>query len=156
MPALKNARHERFVQELAKGKSQMEAYRLAGYSAETAESNAHRLMGNEGVRARLAELQERSAKRVEVTVEKLIEEADEIRLAAMAAGQYSAALGAVKEKGVLSGKRVEKREATVNHVDQMSYDELREYVAREAEELLQGARTPEADGFGAEVRGKPH
>jgi phage terminase small subunit len=41
MPGLKNARHERFAQQIAQGKSAVEAYRLAGYraankSAETA------------------------------------------------------------------------------------------------------------------------
>jgi phage terminase small subunit len=33
MPGLKNARHERFAQEVAQGKSAGEAYRTAGYRA---------------------------------------------------------------------------------------------------------------------------
>jgi phage terminase small subunit len=61
MPALKNARHERFAQELAKGKTSDEAYQLAGYAENR--GNATRLKANERVVARLAELTERAADR---------------------------------------------------------------------------------------------
>ena len=66
MPALDNARHERFAQELAKGKCQSEAYKLAGYTP--SEPNASRLTRNDKVQRRVAELQERAAKRTEITV----------------------------------------------------------------------------------------
>ena len=66
MGALVNPRHERFAQELAKGKTQAEAYAEAGYKP--SESNASTLRGNQKVRARLAELQERAAVRTEITV----------------------------------------------------------------------------------------
>jgi hypothetical protein len=46
-----------------------------------------------------------------VTVESLISEAEQARRGAMEAGQYAAAVVAVKEKGVLSGRRVERRES---------------------------------------------
>lgn len=110
MPALANPRHERFAQELAKGKSQSEAYQSAGY--EPSEPNASRLTRNDKVQARVAELQERSALRVEVTQASLIEEAEQVRAAALEAGQFSAAIAAIREKGVLAGIRVEKREST--------------------------------------------
>ena len=42
--ALKNPKHERFAQELAKGKSATEAYRLAGYKPD--DGHASRLAGN--------------------------------------------------------------------------------------------------------------
>lgn len=110
MPALSNPRHERFAQELAKGKSQSEAYQAAGY--EPSEPNASRLTRNDKVQARVAELQERSALRVEVTQASLIEEAEQVRAKALEAGQFSAAVAAIREKGVLAGIRVEKREST--------------------------------------------
>ncbi len=44
----------------------------------------------------------------EVTVESLIYDAEEARAAAIKAGRFSAAIAAVREKGVLSGKRVER------------------------------------------------
>jgi phage terminase small subunit len=62
MPVLKNAKQERFCQELTKGRSASEAYVLAGYSKN--DGNAIRLKGNEKVRARVKELQERMAEKV--------------------------------------------------------------------------------------------
>ncbi len=108
MPILPNARQERFAQELAKGKTADEAYVLAGYKKN--DGNAARLKGNERILERLGELQNRAAKRAEVTVESLIEEAEEVRKLAVQEGQFSAAIAAIKEKGVLSGKRVERSE----------------------------------------------
>lgn len=65
MPALENPKHERFAQELAKGKSQAEAYLLAGYAA--SEPHASRLASNGKVEGRVAEILERAATRAEVS-----------------------------------------------------------------------------------------
>lgn len=110
MPALDNPRHERFAQELAKGKSASEAYVAAGYGE--SRSAASRLSTNVNVQARLAELQERSAKKTEVTLETLTAELDEAREIAIKLGQPSAMVAATREKAVLLGMRVEKREST--------------------------------------------
>lgn len=64
MPALKNARHEAFARELAKGKAASQAYVAAGYSPN--EGNAIRLKGNEKVAERVAELTEKAADRAVV------------------------------------------------------------------------------------------
>lgn len=66
MPALANPRHERFAQELAKGKTADEAYQEAGYSENR--GNATRLKANESVTARVAEIQGKAAQRVEITI----------------------------------------------------------------------------------------
>lgn len=66
VPALPNPKHERFVQELAKGKTADEAYKSAGYSANR--HNAAALARKEHISTRLAEIQERAATRVEITV----------------------------------------------------------------------------------------
>jgi hypothetical protein len=66
---LKNARHERFAQELAKGKSQEDAYRSAGYKGDR--TAASRLATNVNVQARLAELKAEAAERTVVTVESI-------------------------------------------------------------------------------------
>ncbi|RAK68803.1 terminase small subunit [Phenylobacterium kunshanense] len=66
MPVLRNARHERFAQELAKGKSQSEAYEAAGYNP--SRSAAARLAADVNICARLAEIQGRAAVRAEITV----------------------------------------------------------------------------------------
>ena len=51
---LKNVRHERFCNEIVSGKSQAEAYRLAGYKPDT--GAASRLSANVSIQARIAEL----------------------------------------------------------------------------------------------------
>lgn len=61
MAVLKNPKHERFAQELAKGKSQAEAYEAAGYAA--SEPNASRLTRHDKVQARVAELKQRVSDR---------------------------------------------------------------------------------------------
>lgn len=106
MPPLDNPRHERFAQGLAEGKTQIEAYREAGYRPD--DGAANRLSGK--VRHRVAELQGRAAARTEVTIETLVAELDEARALALGLGQASAAVAATKEKGVLLGLRVEKTE----------------------------------------------
>jgi hypothetical protein len=50
------------------------------------------------------------AAKTAITTESLAAEAEEARLAAMANGQISAAVSAIKEKGVLTGKRIERSE----------------------------------------------
>jgi phage terminase small subunit len=65
MPALSNPKHERFARELAQGKSQIEAYELAGYKPNY--EHASRLVRNGKVQVRLAELQERAAKRADIS-----------------------------------------------------------------------------------------
>lgn len=71
MPVLSNPKHERFAQELAKGKSQAEAYETAGYKP--SEQHASRLASNGKVSKRVAEIMERGALRAEVTVASITE-----------------------------------------------------------------------------------
>lgn len=72
MPVLKNARHELFAQEMAKGSTVDGAYKKAGYSENR--GNAARLNANESVIARIAEIQGRGAERVAVSVERIVRE----------------------------------------------------------------------------------
>ena len=69
-------------------------------------------------------MQNRAAKRAEVTVESLIAEAEAVRKAAFDAGQFSPAIAAIKEKGILSGVRVEKRENLNRDAGNLSDEEL--------------------------------
>lgn len=114
MPALDNPKHERFAQELSKGKSQAEAYAEAGYKPSI--PHASRLASNGKVQARVAEIQERSVIRTVVTIESLIREAGEIQELAKSAGQYSAATAALTAKAKLAGQWVEKNENTNRNV----------------------------------------
>jgi phage terminase small subunit len=56
MPILANPRHELFCQAIASGRPAMEAYKLAGYKHSSAKANATRLMENDGIASRIAEL----------------------------------------------------------------------------------------------------
>lgn len=115
MPVLPNAKHERFAQELAKGKSATEAYVSAGY--QESRSAASRLSANVNITARVIEIQERGVLRTEVTIESLIREAGEIQQAAMSVNQLSAATAALTAKAKLAGLWVDKAENTNRNVD---------------------------------------
>jgi len=67
MPILKNSRHEKFVQFVANGKSAAVAYVCAGYENIGAKQNASRLMTNDDVKARIAELMSRAEDKADIT-----------------------------------------------------------------------------------------
>lgn len=110
MPVLKNPKHERFAQELAKGKSAAEAYQTAGYSPNP--GNCIRLKGNESVSNRVAEIVGRVAKRAEVTIEDIARQLDEDRALAHEVKQAGAAVSASSVKAKLFGLIREKHEHT--------------------------------------------
>jgi hypothetical protein len=96
------------------------------------------------------------AKKAEITLARLLEMAEAVYNNATASGQNTAAIAAVKELGVLSGKRIEKRETgSPGEFDAMGTDELRDYVRREAEALGFGGALASHEGRKGSVRGKP-
>jgi len=122
MPTLDNPRHERFAQGLAKGMSADAAYEQAGFKPNR--GNASTLKANQSVKDRVAELQERAEAKTEITLQKLIEYANEARELAVELKQPGAAVQAIKELGVLTGNRVERRENTNRTVSDLTDDEL--------------------------------
>lgn len=128
MPVLPNAKHERYAQELAKGKSQSEAYVNAGYKPDS--GAASRLSGNVSVQGRVAELQERSAKKVEITVDTLRDMLLEDRTLARELGQSAAAVSAVDKLGKLYGHMIERKEVgRPGEFSRMTEDELDAFIA---------------------------
>src|SRR5262249_17761666 len=107
MPILKNQKHERLAQMLAQGKSATEAMAEVGYADPR---NSTRLTKKEEIAARIDELKENAAERAEITTASLIAELDEALKIAIEDRNPNAVVAAVKEKGVLSGKRVERSE----------------------------------------------
>lgn len=113
MAALKNTRHERFAQELAKGKSQAEAYEVAGYKA--SRSAAARLAADVNICERVASLQKGAAERTEITVASITD-----RLLAIAAKgessndapKLSVARAALMDAAKLNGLVIDKAEST--------------------------------------------
>lgn len=134
MPVLPNARHERFAQELAKGKTQEAAYIAAGYAPASAEQNASRLISNDKVAARVAELKERAAEKVEWNIADAVRELEEARLTAKLADtpQTSAMVAATMGKAKLLGLVVEQ------HKDVTPADEQRDALARRLARLAAG------------------
>jgi hypothetical protein len=120
MPPLPNARHERFAQELAKGKSANEAYQLAGFKAN--EGNCIRLKGNERVIARLEELQLRAANKAECTAADIAKQLDEDRQLARTEKQASAAVSASMGKAKLFGLIRERHEHSGPNGGAIKYD----------------------------------
>ena len=111
MAALKTVSHERFVQEyVVNGNKRTLAYALAfPQSKQSAcRQNALRLLKKPAVRRRIAELQNKSVRRTEITLERLITEADDIQRKALAAKRYAAALTALIAKAKLAGFWVER------------------------------------------------
>jgi len=103
---LSNRRHELFAQAMAKGESASAAYVSAGFKAN--DGNAIRLKGNERVQARIAELQERAAVKVEMTaadiVRMLVEDRQLARDCEQSGSAVSATLGMAKVLGLLKEK----------------------------------------------------
>lgn len=109
MPVLDNAKHERFAQEVAKGKTQEEAYKEAGYIGDR--TAASRLSTNVNVQARIAELLERAAVRTEITVAgiterllKIAEKGEQTEEAAMLAVARASLMDAAKLNGLVVDK----------------------------------------------------
>lgn len=110
MGVLPNARHEKFVQALAKGRTAEKAYVEAGYKANR--HNAAALAREEHISTRLQELQERAAEKVGVTIQSLTDELEEARGIAIAEKQSSAAVAATLGKAKLHGLLIEKKQHT--------------------------------------------
>ncbi len=135
---LKNARHERFAQELAKGEHASTAYRNAGYSAKgnAAEACASRLLTDAKVAGRLKELRARISEKV---IEKtaidaawVLKKAVELHDKALEKEAYPAAKGALeligKHVDVQAFKERVEHGGRIEYVD-LSDDELNSRIA---------------------------
>jgi hypothetical protein len=108
MPVLKNARHESFAQALVTGKTADEAYESAGYKPHR--GNASTLRSNQIISDRVAELQQKAAEKVGVTIKSLTDELEEARAIAITEKQSSAAVAATMGKAKLHGLIIEKKQ----------------------------------------------
>lgn len=122
---LKNPKHERFAQELAKGKTQIESYVKAGFKPN--DSAAARLFGNVRIRERVADLQARVAKRTEITVagitQKLLNIARKGEALKEAPG-LSVARAALMDAAKLNGLAPERHEFTGKNGGPIEYANL--------------------------------
>lgn len=108
MPPLQNTRQEIFAQVVASGTTKSEAYERAGYQPDR--HHAARLATKGHVQKRIAEIQQIAVEQTQITVASLVGAADEIRGLAIEHRQLSAGVAAIKEIGILTGLRVDRRE----------------------------------------------
>jgi hypothetical protein len=81
------------------------------------------------VQRRITELQHDTAERVQLTVGDLVAKVEEIRELAIADKQRSAAVGALKEIGILTGLRIDRREVgSPGEFDRLSDEELQQFI----------------------------
>ncbi|MDN5003905.1 terminase small subunit [Bradyrhizobium sp. GCM10027634] len=110
---LKNARRERFCQEITSGASAAEAYRRAyGSNGDTAKVNGSRLLTFADVNGRLSELRAPVARQARVTVQSLL---DELRLtieAARKAEQHGVVVSSLTLAAKLTGLLTERLEVS--------------------------------------------
>lgn len=122
MPALSNARHERFAQALSKGMSQADAYVEAGYKA--SRSAAARLAADVNICERVAEIAERVAIRTEITAADITDRL--LAIAKKAEGKDEAAMlqvarASLMDAAKLNGLVIDKADNTNSAVLTVSY-----------------------------------
>jgi len=148
VPILRNARHEKFAQELAaNGLSAYQAYINAGFRP--SRQNAARLRAKEDIAARVLEIQAAGAKSAEITVASLIEELEAARVKATDLNQLSAAVRATAEKAKISGLLVEKQQIEVVNTE-YEPTSAAEVLADVMEKVGERAARALAEAFGIE------
>ena len=129
MPILTNPKHERFAQELAKGKTGDEVYVLAGYKRN--KDNASRLKATESILARVSELLTPSATKAEITIESLTQMYLEDRKDARALGQMAVSKGAADSLAKLYGLLIDRAEnGKPGDFARLTEDELDRFIAQ--------------------------
>jgi hypothetical protein len=127
MPVLDNPKWELAAQEVAKGKTQLEAIEAAGYASH--DSNASRLIGNDRVKRRIRELQEQAAMSISITLEGQIAKLEDLLNQAKQLNQISAGVAAIDKQNELMGFKIQRVESKrVDEFASMSDEELRQYV----------------------------
>lgn len=121
---LKNERHERMAQEMAKGTGDFGAFRSVGFTG--GPPAASKIANRPEVRARVAELLKRAADRAEVTVADIAKQLDEDREFAKAQGQAGACVSASMGKAKVLGLIKERHEHTGRNGGPIEYRDLSE------------------------------
>lgn len=154
MPALVNAKHEAFVQHLAKGLAASRAY-IAVYKTQDiriAESSASRLLSYDKVKSRLAEVQGEIAKAVAAnvasetteTIQSITAELNEAYRMAKDQAQPNHMIAASMAKAKLNGLVVDKAETTVTTKHEERVNRRREAIER-AKHRVETDGEPRAD-----------
>jgi hypothetical protein len=145
MPQLHNIKHEKFCKSIVvDGLSAPNAYEAAGFIR--SRQNAHKLLQRHDVKLRIDELRTEqeevhaegrraAVEKAAITLEALIEQAQEIQRLAIQDKVYGAGVSALREVGVLTGYRVERQLSKaqvqqVGSIEELSDEDLLEQQAR--------------------------
>ena len=128
MPALRNPRREKFAQNIVAGMKAEDAYAAAGYKAHR--QNAHRMMTNDDIRARIEELRAPVVETIQWDCRVRLEMLRDIALAARKGNDHRAAIAAIAESNRMDGtyKLNPKEEAEASQANALS--ELLEQVVQ--------------------------
>jgi phage terminase small subunit len=141
MPALPNAQHEKFVQELIRGKRQADAYLAAGYKAKStavASAAATRLLKDPAVQKRISEFQQKAELETALTLEEHMRELKLLREMAKSEGDVKAAITAEVKRGELRQfyvKRVEM--GAPGEFEQLTDVQLQQAIIDQTRELAE-------------------
>ena len=151
MPPLDNPKRDRFCREYVIDTNGAQAAIRAGYSAGSAKVTASRLLTDDNVQRRIAELQGAVASRLEITHDSVLREIEETRLRAVAAEQHSTALKASELKGKHIGMWPQKSEVNLNFFDRLNPNE-QDILERALAESLADTGADEAGLAGGSSR----
>ena len=154
MPPLNNTQHEKFVQELVKGKNQADAYLGAGYKAKStgvASAAATRLLKEPAIQERIAELQAKAAEKTVLSkqwvIDKLIANVERSMQAApvvdakgIPTGEYTyqgnVANKALELLGKEQGMFIDRKEVgRPGSFEELTDEELQEAIVEQTKEL---------------------
>lgn len=132
------AKQEAFCQAIVSGLSQADAYRKA-YNAEnmkppTVQKRASELMANGEVAGRVQELRAPVVEKLQYGLEQAMLEADEAFKVSKTKENGGAMVAAVTLRAKLNGLLIEKREVTINHLQEMDEAALQRFIERKAKE----------------------
>lgn len=146
---LSNARREKFAQSLVAGMNPETAYALAGFKPHR--QNAHRMMTQDDILARVSQLQAPAIKAIQWDFKTRMELLRETALAAREAGDHRAVIAAIAESNRMEG--VYRRSPTdpgVSEAHAQINEMLRRVVASKA-----ALPIGDAGRRAAELAGKP-
>jgi hypothetical protein len=152
-------KQERFAQGVVKGLTQADAYRAAyrtqNMKADTIHQSASRLMADRKVAARLAELRQPVAERVDMSIHAHVSRLAQIRDAAMQAGDHGPATRAEIAIGQVAGHYVQKIEVNSSPFSHLTLQEKIDLQERVTGMLKKSEALPAPDVQDVEVKGAP-
>lgn len=146
MAALKDERHEKFAQYIAKGEAKYKSYIKAGYSENGAATSAHRLAKQPAIVARVQELRDAIAQQyievVAISHQWIVNEQQDVYKTARANGELETARKTLFDIAKVAGLVIDKQEQTVTNLDEETREQKIARAAALAAEL--GIAVPDA------------